>query len=187
MPFIRVDPEMFDEVAQELGDDAPSGERPSGAFEYESAEARFDGAKLGPVARVVCDALLAAGANAFRVRYDGGYDEGFTHPDSVQFGPDLRSIERVAGDLANAELVTRIRAAAGKNSMWGNAGEMYAKAQLAQAFTYALDELAYELAAKLLGDGFGTGEYQLYGAFTADLKTGEIADFEDAAKPLDMD
>jgi hypothetical protein len=66
--------------------------------------------------------------------------------------------------------------------MWGNAAELYARATPAQAAQYALDELATELANRLLGEGFGTGECELYGAFTADLQTGELVDDPDARK-----
>jgi hypothetical protein len=37
---------------------------------------------------------------------------------------------------------------------------------------YALDDLAHSLASRLLGNGFGTGEYELCGAFTANLRPG---------------
>ena len=187
MPFMKVDADIYDEVAEELGPDAMPGGRPSGAFEYESAEAQFKPEKLGPVARVMYDALVADGARKFYVTYDGGYDEGFSHPGDLFFGDDAgerRSPEIVKRKLAaDVALVVRLRAAAGKDSMWGNATELYVKASDAEAVGYALDELAHEVASRLLGDGYGTGEYQLYGAFTADLRTGEIVDHEDAPKP----
>ena len=108
------------------------------------------------------------------MRYDGGYDEGFAHPDVLLFGKKRRIAADVLRELTSSKLVARIREAAGRESRWGNATQLYAGAAPAQAATYALDELAGELAAKLLGDGFGTGEYELYGAFTADLKTGDL-------------
>ena len=43
-----------------------------------------------------------------------------------------------------------------------------------------LDELAYALAVRLLEEGFGTGEYEMFGAFLADLSTGKLTDLKDA-------
>jgi hypothetical protein len=183
-----VDADAYDELVGELGEDAVGGERPSGAFEYESAEASFEPEKLGGVARVMFDALRAAGATGFRVHYDGGYDEGFSHPDAVLFANgELRAAGDVVASIASPALVAQIRAAAAKGSMWGDTTTMYERSTEAEAVAYALDELSGELAVKLLGEGFGTGEYQLYGAFTADFATGRIVDHEDAPKPPEMD
>lgn len=41
---------------------------------------------------------------------------------------------------------------------------------------FALDWFAQGLAGKLLGDGFGTGNYSIRGQFQVDLKTGELKD-----------
>ncbi|NNJ24930.1 hypothetical protein [Alienimonas chondri] len=43
-----------------------------------------------------------------------------------------------------------------------------------------LDELAHALAVSLLMEGYGTGEYEMFGAFTADLATGALTDLKDA-------
>jgi hypothetical protein len=51
----------------------------------------------------------------------------------------------------------------------------------------ALDDLGGELAIKLLGSGYGTGEYEMYGAFTADILTGELIDDPNALKPEQME
>lgn len=191
MPFLRGDAEFFDEDPSEDGEEnlPPDFEskRQSGEFEYESAEARFTPAKLGRVARVMLDALLAAGATGLRVRYDGGYDEGFAHPDEVRFADHPRWATQVQQDIASPALLAAIRAAAGAGSMWGNGADVYAGASDDEALVYAMEELAHGLASRLLGKGFGTGEYQLYGAFTADFATGAIVDHADAAKPSDME
>jgi hypothetical protein len=186
MPYIRADAEIYDEIVSELGVEAAPGGRPSEDFQYESAEASFTRDDLGPGARAVYDALVGAGATQFLVKYDGGYDEGFSHPAAARFGEQEHSIEAVAKQLANPKLVKRLVEAAGGSSAWGNASEMYAKASEHEAVRYGLEELAHELASRLLGDGFGTGEYQLYGEFTADLKTGKITDHKDVQKPKDM-
>ena len=79
-----------------------------------------------------------------------------------------------------------LRQAVGRDSMWGNAAELYAKASGGDVFHFAIEELGHELASRLLGDGYGTGEYQLYGMFDADLVTGEIVDRDHAQKPADL-
>jgi len=48
-------------------------------------------------------------------------------------------------------------------------------------------ELAEELASKLLGDGYGTGELSLYGAFKVDLISGAIEDDQNAKMPESTD
>src|SRR3954453_5322520 len=105
MPFIRGDADTFDEMVAELGPDVIPGNRPTEDFEYESAKATFKPKKLGERAKLIVDALLAAGATAFRVRYDGGFDEGFAHADAVLFGETKRPIKQVLKQIANAELV----------------------------------------------------------------------------------
>ena len=191
MPYIRGDVEMFDEILGEVDEaDLPPGfadKRPSGEFDYQPAAARFDPGKLGAVARVMLDTLRAAGATGLRVRYDGGYDEGFAHPDAVRFGDHPREVSQVLAEIASPALVAAVRAAAGRDSAWGNAAEMYAGVSDDVAVSYAMEELAHELASRLLGDGYGTGEYQLYGAFIAELESGQITDHPDARKPAEMD
>jgi hypothetical protein len=191
MPFIRMDVAAYDEIMAELDPkEFPlelMGERPSGGFDYHAASGRFTPEELGPVARLMLEVLVTAGATRFRVRYDGGCDEGFAYPEALLFGEESRPAADVLHGLASPELAARIREAAARNSMWGNATEMYAGASLAQAAAYALDELAGELAPRLLGRGFGTGEGELYGAFTADFKTGELIDDPNAPKPETME
>jgi hypothetical protein len=193
MPFIRVDAGVYDDLLSDPENRPPglaewlAENRPSGDFEYEPASGRLVPEELGPVARLVLDVLLSAGATHFRVRYDGGCDEGFAHPDTLVAGGETRSAVEALRERTTPELLARIRAAAGRDSMWGNAAELYAGASPEQAAEYALDELATELATRLLGEGFGTGECELYGAFTADLKTGELVDDPEAAKPEGME
>ena len=182
MPFVKFD------ALDELGDDSDLGEAPSGAFEYESAEAKFNFAKLGPIPRIVFEALRAAGATAFRVRYDGGYDEGFSHPDAIFFGDEDQSPRDVMAKLCTPEFVAMLRGSAASDSIWGNAKELYANGSAADVGCYALDELAEAFSSRLLGDGFGNRRISGFmGAFTADLTTGEIVDHEGVERPLDME
>jgi hypothetical protein len=184
MPFIRGDADAYDEMFDELGPDAVGGERPTDEFVYEGAEAKLEPKKLGDGARLMHDALRDAGATAFRVRYDGGFDEGFSHADAVLFGARQASVDEALGKVSDAKLVLALRESMKKQPWSADRAE---SASDAEVLRDALDELAHEIASLLLGDGFGTGEYQLYGALTADLKTGKITDDEKAARPADME
>jgi hypothetical protein len=187
MPFIRMASETWEEMMEVLEpEQIPPGfpdNAPSGEFEYQAASTPFQPEDLSPVSRVVLGVLLGAGVTALVVRYDGGYDEGFAYPETMCFSEQVRPAKEVLPGLATPEVIERIRAAASEDSIWGNSTEMYARASVAEAMTYALDELGTDLASKLLGNGFGTGEYELYGAFTADLSTRTIVDDPNAVKP----
>lgn len=188
MPFIKIDAGMYDEILENVDpDDLPpdfAARRPSGEFEYEAAEARFDPDKMTKPARLARDAQIAIGATTFRVRYDGGGDEGFSHADSVTINGSGHPAEVVAKHLGTPAFAAQFRdAAVWPDAMYGNAADVYRDATDEQAAGYALEELAHALASRLLGDGFGTGEYTLFGAFTADLRTGEIMDHADAEPP----
>jgi hypothetical protein len=191
MPFTRASVEAYDEMIAELDpEELPPGlveNRPSGDWQYENADAVFVRGHLGPVGGLMQEALLSAGATHFYVRYDGGFDEGFAHPDRLLLNGQWRDVASALRELATDRLVAEIRRAATRKSHWGNAAAMYANASPVEAVTYALDELATDLAVRLLGESFGTGEYELYGAFNADLAAGEIEDDPNAAKPTQVE
>jgi hypothetical protein len=184
MPFIRGDADLYDEMFDELGPDVVGGERPTGEFVYQEAQAKFDPKKLGKGSRLMLEALRGAGATAFRVRYDGGFDEGFSHRDAICFGARSASVDEALAKLSDATLVAGLRESMKEVPWSAGRAESYAGPEILRE---ALDELAHEVASTLLGDGFGTGEYQLYGALTADLKTCAITDDERAARPADME
>ena len=60
---------------------------------------------------------------------------------------------------------------------------MYGNVTPAQAVKNNNKKKTKKKATVLLGKGFGTGEYELYGAFTANLETGELVDDPTAVKP----
>jgi hypothetical protein len=190
MPYTRFDAEAYDEFAQELGDesnDGELGERPSGDWKYQPAKGVFKADKCLPVARIMFDLLKAQQAVALKVRYDGGYDEGFSYPEAVLYGDRMEAVEAFSNRLASSEISKLVREATKQRSMWGNAAEFYGKATDDKVIMYALDELANDMATELLGQSYGTGEYQLYGEFTTDLNSGEITDFPGAQKPDSVD
>ena len=119
-------------------------------------------------------ALREIGARRVYGRYDGGNDEGFAWLDHVE----LRSGDRLAADevtsrLAATSLVERLADA----DLWHRR-----RWTTAQDVRELVDfTLAPVLAARLLGGGYGTGPFCLYGAFTVDLDACTIVDDPDAA------
>lgn len=105
--------------------------------------------------------------------YDGGHDEGFAWLDYVEMCDGRRmdldafirwlSAHQIQEKLLDAEILR------------GNAN--IAEAELRETLHYGL---ADEWAAMLLGQGYGTGEYSMYGAFTVDLEACTITDDPDA-------
>jgi hypothetical protein len=186
MPFTRGDADIFDEIAAEIDpEDLPEGfadKRPTDQFEYARAKATVKPAKLGKLARTVLELLLEAGATEFRVKYDGGFDEGFSYPEYVVLGEARCPVNKIAQKLAKSKpAISQLKKGIDKRMAEHYKGK--SDLELAKS---AIEELAHELASALLGDGYGTGEYQLYGAFTADLKRGKITDDPKAAKPKNM-
>ena len=164
MPYTRVDPDAFDTWLEHIGpDDLPPDahlHRPTGGFEYETAEARFTAGKLNEIGRAVLEALVSRGATAFRGRYDGGHDEGFAHADQICFGDQCRSAEDVAKELSVTSLVDALRPAHAKaiHYLDHKPGDLTVAKDI-------LDLFADELVSRLVGKGYGTGEYDLYGGF----------------------
>jgi hypothetical protein len=177
-----------EEMAEYLGEDyeppepdeATDDDGGEGEYRYEAAGAWFNPEGLGEQARFVYDALRAAGVTVFHVRYDGGCDEGFAHPDAVVIDGKSQPIATLVKRLADGGFLE----SAAASGMQVNS--YYAKKGKAEQVVSLIDELAYELASNLLGHGYGTGEYTLYGALKADLQSGEITDDPDATPPEHM-
>lgn len=184
MPFFRGPVEAYDEMMSELGgEEAPpewKGGRPSEEFEFEAATGRFAREQLNPLTQILLDGLLSIGVTHFRVRYDGGYDEGFAYPEAFSLGENIQTISDVLSEVATPQFRDAIQQAVRGDRM--RASEWYASASPVELATATLDELAGELAVQLLEEGFGTGEYEMCGAFTADLRSGELVDDPDAQK-----
>ena len=106
-------------------------------------------------------ALAALGAKTVYARYDGGNDEGFAWFDHCGMADgSTRDADQVAADLEAAGISTGLRT-------WG----------VKSPTRNALDEfMATTWAVHLLGRGYGTGEYVIYGAFSVDLTSGLVTD-----------
>ncbi len=192
MPYIRLDEEGFEET--EDGDG-----RYTGPFNYCKPNEvaykphPFDPARLTQVAAAIHAALVARGVTRFRLTYDGGHDEGFAHADAVWFGDgDRRSAGDVADEWAGDTALSAVLDTAARHRhaemaaryTW-MANQAYSPGEDTprQIVHAALDELAQAVAGSLLGDGFGTGEYSIYGACVDDLHTNAVIDEPSASPP----
>jgi hypothetical protein len=178
MPYILISGD-FDEMGLELDERDPDNlhEAPaSGGFSYEPATGRFEVKGLNEVARRALEALRGVGAGRLRVTYDGGYDEGFAQAASVTINGVATSAADVAKLLASSEFATWLR----DRPKGVNPRDDF---EWIRTVPDAIDELAFQIASVLLGEGYGTGEYELYGALDADLTTGQITDDKHATKP----
>ena len=189
MPYIRPDEDGVEYDA----DDQPTH---TGPFDYYPPEEvayepkPFDPADLSPAAAAAYAMLREVGLVRFRVRYDGGHDEGFAHADGGRTadGTDWPA-DRLVAELATPERIGALRSALhqeppGASSNWPP--DHYAELDAASVARDVLDALGDEMASCLLGQGYGTGEYSMYGAFTADLTTGTLSDEPDAPLPPDV-
>jgi len=162
-----------------------SGER----FKYDGpTNAEFDFRQLEGLAALMFQMLTEQAVTKLRITYDGGNDEGFAHFDGAWIGETELSAEIMMLRLAEGGAKPRILEAIKKpgSTTWYNAEQMFSAATPQRAVGYAMDDLAHALAEKLVGEGYGTGEYQLYGAFTADVRTGHLLDDPSASRPPGM-
>ena len=126
---------------------------------------------------VVIPAFREAGVVRVYFRYDGGSDEGFAWVDRFELRDGQRlSFEAMSPKLLAAKLVEKLEAAA-VFKHWQDAP---AVAKLSGVFDGWLDVIWADM---LLGSGFGTGEFSMYGAFTVDLDACTIAD-DPTAEPI---
>jgi hypothetical protein len=195
MPFYRFDSEeeeLDDELDVELEEDStperapwsppdmtgadPTVQEPYWArypkedYSYERAGARFDPARLSGICRTVYDRLRAEGASSIRCSYDGGGDEGFTHFEHAVIGGEAVGVRELVERWSAGPLGDR-----NDLVVYGGAVEQPRDVNVRDV----LDGFGHELASRLLGEGYGTGEYTMYGAFIADLESGEIKDLEE--------
>lgn len=177
MPTYSIDKEDLNECYE---DDPDAKEQLKAEFDhetddtlwtYEAASCALSPEQLSATARLVLQQLREVGVTQLGVRYDGGSDEGFAH-----FG----EAKTLTGLQSRAQLVDHL-----KEGSLGEKRERNAyffppehQAQLSRAdwTKDAFELLAFELAALLLGQGFGTGEFSIEGRFIADLQTNTLTD-----------
>ncbi len=137
--------------------------------EYQSAQCALNQDKLSATSRLVLQELRDLKATQLWIGYDGGGDEGFAHLDAVK---------TTSGHFSMAQLCDKFQH--GPLGDTPEAGRIFGwrdqNATRSEQACDAISWLLYELAFQLLGEGFGTGEFSLDGAFVADLETGTLTD-----------
>jgi hypothetical protein len=120
---------------------------------------------------VIIPELRKIGARRACCRYDGGNDEGFSWLDSIEIqnGGRINAVG-LARRLLDVQLLDKLDLALGLNDSRSDQ----------QRLDDVVSELCGEWACMLLGEGYGTGEYSMYGAFTVDLETCTITDDRNA-------
>ena len=119
---------------------------------------------------IMVPALREVGVRRLYCRYDGGNDEGFAWLDRAETRDGRRlNIDRLIRKLSGARIMGKLCAA-------GMAGGGLGLTDRRQLRAIIRDWLVREWAGMLLGHGFGTGEYSMYGAFTVDLEACTITD-----------
>ncbi len=127
---------------------------------------------------VMVPALRQMGGRRVHCVYDGGNDEGFSWFGSLETAERKLSLDEVCLRLVGAGLIDKLQEAD-----WLHQSTDHPRDEsevLRDAVEYSLPE---EWAALLLGEGFGTGPFSMYGAFTVDLETLTIQDDRHASVP----
>lgn len=141
---------------------------------YFSITRRVDLSTLTGTAAAVRAILLSSGATHFRVRYDGGDDEGAVHPDALRFDGHFQGVQ---------ECVERLRTPATVNALTlAGTGDRCAPITDSDLILAAIDQLAYKLMFRLVDGDWCTGPFGIFGAFVADLQTGDLVDDPNAQK-----
>jgi len=126
---------------------------------------------------IMVPALREIGVRRAYCRYDGGNDEGFAWLDRFEMQDGQRvSTDTMASRLHEMRVQERLYAAEFMKRAEG-ASDDEVRGEIK---SLATDWLCTYWASMLLGDGFGTGEYSMYGAFVVDLERCTIIDDRDA-------
>jgi hypothetical protein len=121
-------------------------------------------------AAIMLSALREIGGRRVYCRYDGGNDEGFAWLDSVETGDGERlGVDVVVQRLFDIQVKDKLYAA----DLMENDAQMSDREQLYGLVRYGMPT---DWATMLLGSGYGTGEFWMYGAFTVDLVACTITD-----------
>ena len=127
---------------------------------------------------VMVPALRQLGGRQVHCVYDGGHDEGFAWFGSLETAAGRLALDELCSRLAGTGLIEKLQQAE-----WLHQSPDHPRDEsevLRDALEYSLPE---EWAVLLLSEGFGTGEYSMYGAFTVDLEGLTIRDDRDASVP----
>jgi len=122
------------------------------------------------LAAIMLPALREIGGRRVYCRYDGGNDEGFAWLDSIETGDGKRiGADEIVQRLFDIQVKDKLYAA----ELMRNDVHMSDQEQLYETIRYGMPT---DWATMLLGRGYGTGEFWMYGAFTVDLVACTITD-----------
>ena len=177
-------PGMFSYEKPELGDangSAPLSGTPNPGIKVPSYLKLDDHDK--DVLTAFLPAMKDAGVRRCHLSYDGGSDEGFGTLERCEDadGNDM-TIETLLANTAFIERLTHFVMPAFDDNR-----HPVMRRSPPDAPKLIEDYLAFELpvilVSLLVGRGYGTGEYELYGRAVADLDTMTITDYPDAPFP----
>lgn len=127
---------------------------------------------------IMVPALRQLGGRRVHCVYDGGNDEGFAWFGSLETAESALTLEEVSDRLTGTGLTEKLLQA---EMVQEHADQPRSEREhLREILEYWLPE---EWAVLLLGWGFGTGAFSMYGAFTVDLENCTITDDRDAGVP----
>ena len=154
-----------------------SGKRPSPAQTRWNQRQEQERQVTAYATSLTAGALRAAGIARAYCRYDGGNDEGWAWLDHfITTTGERRTAEDLVDSLLQTDLLDTLVAA--------KAVFVHPDAQRREHLLGAItDGLATDCAVQLLGSGFGTGPYYLYGAFVVDFAARTITD-DPSAEPV---
>lgn len=139
-------------------------------YKYELASGQFGPQDLELDSRDVFDVLAELGVTDVYCRYNGGGDEGFAHLSGVKIEDRIVEFDDLKHQLAEGSLGTKMSERLNRYYSYIGAPSKE------QRVEFYLDTFADSLAIRLLGRGYGTGEYSMKGSFKANLQTGKITD-----------
>ena len=175
MPYYSFDPADFGD--EEFGgDDYQSGGQ---RHTYEPAEISSNVRRSDSLARDICDVLIAKGFSSAVCSYDGGYDEGFARFDSAIVNGVQFDLSETCELLKSTDIVDAIKASVDTSNYPDEFRKQFNERSSEAHIAEGLEEFAFFVAAELLGDGFGTGEYELKGRFRIDLESGHVTDLKE--------
>lgn len=151
------------------------GRTPLGSLDNYEQEAIKRGNKLFAI---MVPALRTTGGVSVRCEYDGGNDEGFCWFESLRTADERLDLQSVVKRLDADAIVRQLLR---QGLVHSNPDQpITSTARLTDVLQNWMPE---QWATLLLGYGFGTGQYSMYGAFTVDLLKCTITDDHDATVP----
>jgi hypothetical protein len=145
---------------------------------YESAEAVVPFVRVDAWISEIRRTLVELDYATLIVRYDGGCDEGFAYFHRAQRADgSAASPDEVAKQLLATPFAVHAEPKAGLHGL-PQVGGAYVPDDCspAERIGFLMDEFAHHAASKLLGEGYGTGEYTLRGWFRLELDSGRAVD-----------